>query len=131
IGDLIGANLELPAPHIVYDFDPAHAADPAAIVTIHPSISSSILTTWLVMIVVLFLAIAATRGLRLLPRRAQNVVEAIYEALEDFAVSLGGPPARAHVPLFAAFFLFILFSNWSGLLPFFGKFEELRAPTSD
>jgi F-type H+-transporting ATPase subunit a len=131
IGDLIGANLELPAPHIVLDFDAAHAADPAAIVAFHPSITSSILTTWLVMIVVLVLAFLATRGLKLLPRGAQNAVEAIYEGLENFAVSLGGPAARAHVPLFAAFFLFILFSNWSGLLPFFGKFEELRAPTSD
>ena len=48
---------------------------------------------------------------------------------------LGGlarwPDARRHIPLFAAFFLFILFSNWSGLLPFFGKVEFLRAPTSD
>lgn len=131
IGDLIGANLELPAPHIVLDLDEHHPADPAAIVTVHPSITSSILTTWLVMAVVLILAIAATRGLKLVPRGAQNAVEAIYEALEDFAVSLGGVPARAHVPLFAAFFVFILFSNWSGLLPFVGKFEELRAPTSD
>jgi F-type H+-transporting ATPase subunit a len=69
--------------------------------------------------------------MKLIPRPVQNAVEFIYESLENFAVSLGGPGARAHVPLFAAFFLFILFSNWSGLLPFFGKFEALRAPTSD
>src|SRR3954447_3160978 len=131
IGDLIGANLELPAPHIVYDFDPANPADPAAIVTFHPSITSSILTTWLVMVVVLLLAFIATRGMKLVPTRVQNAAEYIYDALEDFAVSLGGPTARPHVPLFAAFFLFILFCNWSGLLPLFGKFEELRAPTSD
>jgi F-type H+-transporting ATPase subunit a len=131
IGDLIGANLELPAPHIVLDLDEHNPADPAAIVAFHPSITSSILTTWIVMAVVLVLGIVATRGLKLVPRGVQNAVEAIYEQLEDFAVSLGGPPARAHVPLFAAFFLFILFSNWSGLLPFVGKFEELRAPTSD
>jgi F-type H+-transporting ATPase subunit a len=131
IGDLISANLELPAPHIAFDFDPAHAADPAAIVAFHPSISSSILTTWIVMAVVLILAFLATRGMKLIPRGAQNAVEAIYEQLEDFAVSLGGAPARAHVPLFAAFFVFILFSNWSGLIPLFGKIEDLRAPTSD
>jgi len=131
IGDLISANLELPAPHIVLDLDPSNPADPTAILSSHPSISASILTTWLVMIVVLLLAFIATRGLRLVPRGMQNAVEFIYEALENFAVSLGGPGARAHVPLFAGFFLFILFSNWSGLLPFFGKIEELRAPTSD
>jgi F-type H+-transporting ATPase subunit a len=73
----------------------------------------------------------ATRGLRLLPGRVQNVVELVYELLENFAMSLGGPAARPYVPIFAGFFLFILVSNWSGLLPFFGKLEFLRAPTSD
>ena len=48
-----------------------------------------------------------------------------------WASALGGEGARRHIPLFVAFFLFILFSNWSGLLPFFGKVEVLRAPTSD
>ena len=46
-------------------------------------------------------------------------------------MALGGAGARRHIPLFVAFFLFILFSNWSGLLPFFGRIEALRAPTSD
>ena len=69
--------------------------------------------------------------LKEVPGRLQNAVEFIWEALENWAVSLGGPDARRHIPLFAAFFLFILFSNWSGLLPFFGKIEALRAPTSD
>jgi F-type H+-transporting ATPase subunit a len=35
------------------------------------------------------------------------------------------------VPIFAAFFIFILLSNWSGLLPGVGRTEQLRAPTSD
>jgi F-type H+-transporting ATPase subunit a len=131
IADLITANLELPAPHINLDLDPEHPADPAAIVAFHPSITNTIFTTWIVAGIVLILAVFATRGLKLVPRGVQNAVEFIYEALENFAVSLGGPPARPHVPLFAAFFLFILFSNWSGLIPFFGKIEELRAPTSD
>src|SRR5690349_7817972 len=78
IGDLITANLELPAPHIAFDLDAAHPADPAAIVAFHPSITNSILTTWLVMAVVLILAIGATRSLKLLPRGVQNVVEFIY-----------------------------------------------------
>src|SRR5215212_4455125 len=57
IGDLISANLELPAPHVVLDLHPAHPADPTAIVTSHPSISAPILTTWIVMAIVLILAI--------------------------------------------------------------------------
>ena len=49
----------------------------------------------------------------------------------DFAVGIGGERARRYYPIFAAFFLFILFSNWSGLVPPVGKIEQLRAPTSD
>jgi F-type H+-transporting ATPase subunit a len=55
----------------------------------------------------------------------------MYEALANFAISLGGERARRYVPLFASLFLFILFSNWSGLLPVIGKVETVRAPTSD
>jgi F-type H+-transporting ATPase subunit a len=131
IVDLIKANIELPAPHVVWDFAPGSAPPPGQIVFFHPSISNTILSTWLVMAVVLLVLFLATRGLRVLPSGVQNVVEFIYEALENFALSLGGPAARPYVPIFAGFFLFILVSNWSGLLPIFGKLEELRAPTSD
>jgi F-type H+-transporting ATPase subunit a len=59
------------------------------------------------------------------------MLEYVYEGLGDFASSLGGPQARRYVPIFAAFFLFILIGNWSGLLPAVGRVEFLRAPTSD
>ena len=36
-------------------------------------------------------------------------------------MSLGGPTARPYIPLFVAFFLLILFCNWSGLIPRVGK----------
>jgi F-type H+-transporting ATPase subunit a len=130
IGDLIKANLELPAPYVVYDFAPNDAVGHALVFN-HPSISAPIFTMWWVMLFLIVAAIAMTRGLRLLPGRAQNVIEWAYESLENWAVSLGGTAARQHVPLFATFFLFILFSNWSGLLPFFGRIEAFRAPTSD
>jgi F-type H+-transporting ATPase subunit a len=130
IGDLIEANLELPAPHVVYDFAPdEHVGE--ALVFNHPSITSTIFTMWWVMAFLIIALILMTRGLKLLPGRAQNAIEWAYESLENWAVSLGGVAARRHVPLFATFFLFILFSNWSGLLPFFGRIEAFRAPTSD
>ena len=131
IGDLILANLELPAPTVVWDLAPNDHVAPGAILTFHPSISGPILTTWLVMAVVLLFVFLATRRMTAVPGKVQNVVEFLYEGLEDWAVSLGGDEGRRHVPLFVAFFLFILLSNWSGLLPFMGKIEALRAPTSD
>jgi len=127
--DGIMSNLEYPPPHVVWDLDPASAS--TSMLQFHPSISSTILTSWIVIAVVLVVAIIATRGMRTIPGRLQNLIEFAYESLEGFATSLGGPAARPYVPLFAAFFLYILFSNWSGLIPPVGKLEFLRAPTSD
>jgi F-type H+-transporting ATPase subunit a len=128
----IEGNLELPPPHVVIDLDPSSSlpGGPVAI-GFHPSISSSLLTMWIVMAILLGLMVVATRRMREVPSGLQNVVEFAYEQLLNFATSIGGPQARAHVPFYAAFFLLILFSNWSGLVPPVGKVHELRAPTSD
>jgi F-type H+-transporting ATPase subunit a len=129
IGDLIGANLHFPAPHVLWPADPEGHALP--ILSFDVSITDSLVTMWIVLGLLLAVFAMAGRMLREVPGRVQNVVEFIWEALENWAVSLGGPGARRHIPLFAAFFLFILFSNWSGLLPIVGRVEFLRAPTSD
>ena len=126
IGDLIMANLEFPAPHVVWSpSGETHGG------LFEVSITNTLLTMWLVMGLLLVVFVAAGRMIKDVPGRLQNAVEFIWESLENWAVSLGGEGGRRHIPLFAAFFLFILFSNWSGLLPFFGKIEALRAPTSD
>jgi F-type H+-transporting ATPase subunit a len=148
IADLINANLEFPQPEIVW---PVHLDEHGEIehhtlplIGADISIPNTIFTMWIVMALLLIVFIAAGRMLREVPGRLQNAVEFIWESLENWAVSLGGQDARRHIPLFAAFFLFILFSNWSGLLPFFGRLQAaiptgeheilhltLRAPTSD
>jgi F-type H+-transporting ATPase subunit a len=71
------------------------------------------------------------RGSKLVPTGRQNVGEWIFETLESFALSIAGPGAKPYIPLFAAFFLLILFSNWSGLIPGVGRIIWFRAPTSD
>jgi len=128
----ITSTLEFPPPHTVLDLDPAHPlASGSVVVGFHPSITNTILTMWIVMAVLLALAFSATRGMKLVPNRIQNVVEFAYESLENFGISMGGAPAKPYIPLFAGFFLLILFCNWSGLIPPVGRIEELRAPTSD
>jgi F-type H+-transporting ATPase subunit a len=72
-----------------------------------------------------------TRGRDAIPGRAQNAFEYLYEFMGDFGVSIAGAAARPYLPLFIAFFILILASNWSGLIPPVGRIEELRAPTSD
>jgi F-type H+-transporting ATPase subunit a len=129
IDDLIMANLEFPAPHVVWS--PSGEEHHLGLIAFDVSITNTLFTMWIVMAVLLFVFIVAGRMIREVPGRFQNAVEFIWEALENWAVSLGGSDARRHIPIFAAFFLLILFSNWSGLLPIFGKIEALRAPTSD
>ena len=127
----IESTLEFPAPHVVLDLAPDAEAAPGALVIFHPSISNTILTMWIVMALVLAAAILMTRGGKLLPGRAQNLFEFFYEFLSDFGVGLAGPKARPYIPIFAAFFILILFDNWIGLVPPVGKIELLRAPSSD
>ena len=127
----IESSLEFPAPVTVIDFAPATAPSAADLVTFHPSISSTILTMWVVMAIVLVAAILMARGGALLPGRAQNLFEFAYESLSDFGLGLAGPAARPYIPIFAAFFLLVLFDNWIGLVPPVGKVAFLRAPSSD
>jgi F-type H+-transporting ATPase subunit a len=123
--------IELPPPDVVFDFSPQTAPSPPPMIYFHPSISSTILTMWIVMALILLLALVATRRMKVVPRRLQNMVEWAYEFGRDFAVGMGGEGARRYYPIFAAFFILILFSNWSGLVPPIGKLPQLRAPTSD
>jgi F-type H+-transporting ATPase subunit a len=124
----INGNLELPAPHAV--IPPGHHAPPGLIV-FDVSISSTLLTMWVVAVAVLLVFWLFSRGKKLIPDGRQNAVEWIYESVENFGMSIGGPGARPYIPLFAGFFVFILFSNWSGLIPGVGKVPWFRAPTSD
>ncbi len=127
----ITSAIEFPPPNIVFDLSPSTAPSPLPMLYFHPSISSTILTMWLVIAFILLLAFAATRRLRDIPGGLQNGVEWAYEFGRDFAVGIGGSNAARYFPVFGAFFIFILFSNWSGLVPPVGKIEQLRAPTSD
>jgi F-type H+-transporting ATPase subunit a len=128
----IDGNLELPAPHVIVDLDPANPTPTGPLVVgFWPSITSTLLTMWIVMLIVLGLSIGMTRRRDVIPGRLQNAAELAYESLENFAVSLGGDRARPYVPWFAGLFIFIVAGNWIGLVPPVGKLEELRAPTSD
>ena len=127
----IEGTLEFPAPHVVWA--PTGSTPPPAdqLIVFSPSISSTILTMWIVMAIIIVVSILMVRGSRLIPGRGQNVFEWFYEFLSDFGIGIAGVAAKPYIPLFAAFFLLILFSNWSGLVPPVGRIEELRAPTSD
>ncbi len=127
----INGNLELPAPAVLWRANGPVADQPMGVVTVDVSITNTIVTMWIVSVLVILLLFAMTRGRAMVPGKAQNAMEYVWEQIEGFGMSLGGPEARPFILLFAGFFLYILLSNWSGLIPPIGKIPQLRAPTSD
>jgi F-type H+-transporting ATPase subunit a len=127
----IESTLEFPAPHTVIDLDPATAPAASDLVTFHPSISSTLLTMWLVIALVVIGAVLLLRNAKLVPGRGQNVFEFVYEFLRDFGLGLAGPTGAPYIPIFIGAFLLVVFDNWIGLVPPVGKIDELRAPSSD
>jgi F-type H+-transporting ATPase subunit a len=126
---MLHVNVELPAPEVIFDPTPeTHNTD---LLTFDPTISNTLFTGWIVMAIIIVVAFLLSRGISVKPTGRQNAIEYVYEGLANFATSLGGSRARVYVPIFAAFFLFILLSNWSGLIPPVGRVPWLRAPTSD
>jgi F-type H+-transporting ATPase subunit a len=129
-GDVIKRALEPIVPHTVIDLggDPNHAA---SLFDFYPSITGSIIMSWIVMAVVIIPLTIAARRLKEIPSGAQNVLEFAIEGLTSFAMGIGGPGAKRFITFFLACFLFIVVSNWSGLIPGVGRVHEFRAPTSD
>ncbi len=125
-------NLEPVPPNVVWDLAPGSATpNSPLVVDFHPSITSTILASWIVIALLLIFALAASRRLQLVPGPLQNAFEWIYETLADFAGGLGGAAATRYVSLFSAFFLFIIVANWCDLILFGDKVNDLRTPTSD
>ena len=87
----IEGTLEFPAPHVVWAPEGSTPPPASALIVFYPSISSTILTMWIVMAIVLIVSILMVRGSKLIPGRAQNVFEWFYEFLSDFGLGIAGP----------------------------------------
>lgn len=80
-------------------------------------ITNSLIMTWLVMGVLTLVSLAATRNLRKNPSSFQLIIELTVGGLYDFFSGLVGKHIKELFPLIATLFLFIITSNWMGLLP--------------
>lgn len=83
-------------------------------------VSNTLFTTWIVMILILLFAVAATRQMEMVPRGLQNVMEILVEAWDDLGHSVAKERSRKFLPIVLTIFIFVLFSNWLGLMPGFG-----------
>ncbi|MBE0503857.1 MAG: F0F1 ATP synthase subunit A [Desulfuromonadales bacterium] len=79
----------------------------------------TVLYTWVVLFLLLSLAFAASRGLKMVPGGLQNFMEVVVSGLENLVEETMGHKGKAYFPLIATFALFILTSNLLGLIPGF------------
>jgi F-type H+-transporting ATPase subunit a len=81
-------------------------------------ITNSMLVTWIVAVGVILFARFATRKIQEVPSGAQNFWEWLVEGLYGFLESIIGPGlVKKTFWFFATIFIFILATNWFGLVP--------------
>jgi len=81
--------------------------------------------TWLAMAIILVIGFLATRSLKLVPTGWQNAIEMVVTALHGQIDATMGERGRMLAPMIITLFLFLLVSNWLGLVPTF------VSPTND
>jgi F-type H+-transporting ATPase subunit a len=81
-------------------------------------VTSSMVETWAVALGLILFAQHATRKIQLVPAGAQNFLEWLVESLYEFLEGIvGADLVKKTFWFFATVFIFILFTNWCGLIP--------------
>jgi len=81
-------------------------------------VTSSMLVTWIVALALILFARIATKNIQDVPSGAQNFWEWLVESLYDFLEGIiGAELVKKTFWFFATIFIFILFTNWFGLIP--------------
>lgn len=111
---LVGLLVPVTTPHVSIGAEPLLAGGPRWF-------TNSLLHTLLVDIILIALAYYTTRSLSFVPSGVQNVMEALIEYLYSFCESVAGHNARKFSHWALTIFLFVVISNWSGLIPGVGS----------
>ena len=84
-------------------------------------------TSVTVVVVLIVVALLATRKINLIPSGLQNAVEAVMEALYNICISTAGEKnGRRFFPVVMTIFTFIWIANWMALLPFFNAIGSVQ-----
>jgi len=85
-------------------------------------ITNSMIVSWMVALGVIIFAQAATRNMKQVPEGAQNLLEWLVEGLHKFLEGIIGEHlTKRTFWFFATVFIFILCTNWVGLIPGIGS----------
>lgn len=89
-------------------------------------ITNSLLTSWLTLLILVAAAIIVGQNYKRLPSGLQSVFEMAYEAFDNMATESLGKAGAKFVPFVTAAFLFIVLSNWLGVLPGVGSLVTIH-----
>ncbi|NBD74050.1 F0F1 ATP synthase subunit A [Patescibacteria group bacterium] len=85
----------------------------------HVAITNTIITTWVVVVLIAITAFLVGQNLKKIPSRTQAFFELAVGGLLDYMESVleSRHLAKKYFPIVASLFIFILTANWFGLLP--------------
>ncbi|WP_226648263.1 F0F1 ATP synthase subunit A [Microbulbifer variabilis] len=99
---------------------------PAVLFTLGPiSITSTVITTWMVMVFLTVLALVVMRRLELIPGPMQTLAEGIHGAIEEAIRAVAPNHVTQLLPFIGTLWIFLVAANLCGLIP------GVHSPTRD
>ena len=123
---ILSGFLSSPMAHISIPAEPLHKHSLFGVWYL----TNSILVTWIVIIMLTIVSFYGTRNLKETPGRFQCLLDSIIEYFVALSEDIGGKNGRKFLPLILTIFIFIVASNWIGILPGFGTIGILE-PAKD
>ncbi|MBP3559313.1 MAG: F0F1 ATP synthase subunit A [Clostridia bacterium] len=94
-------------------------------------VTGEVVTMWIMLLAITLLSLIVKKSLKERPGKLQNVIETGVEYLDNFfADILGKKKSRKYFTFLASLFIFIIFSNYSGMIPGVGLTDYVKAPTA-
>lgn len=104
---------------------PTLVIEPLADVGGYP-LRNSVVSAWLALLILIGLSYFATRKMEMVPRGLQNFVEVVVEGFLNVVQTVAGlQNGRRFFPVVATIFLFVVVSNWLGLVPGMGTIGKV------
>lgn len=94
-------------------------------------VTGEVITMWIILAIIASISLVVKLSLKERPGKFQNMIETGVEALDNFfSDNLGRKKSRKYFTFLASLFVFIIFSNYSGLIPGVGLTDYVKAPTA-
>ena len=94
-------------------------------------VTGEVIAMWILVALLGIMSFILSKNLKERPGKFQNVIEAGIEYLDGlFTGTLGHERCRKYIAFLGSLFIFIIFANYSGLIPGVGLTKYVKAPTS-